>query len=92
MVLVAEDAALVPSALVAVTVNEYEAPGVRLGMEIGQAEGPAQLPVTPPVPVAVYCVMAVPPLLPGALNVIVAVAPLYEAEAPVGAPGGPASH
>jgi hypothetical protein len=61
---------------------------LRLGTVIVQAVGPAQEPVDPPgLAVAVYCVIADPPLLPGAVKVTVAWASPAVAVPIVGAPG-----
>jgi hypothetical protein len=64
--LLAALAALVPTALVAVTVNVYAVPVVSPETVIGE-EPP--VPVSPPgLEVAVYPVIAVPPLNPGGVN------------------------
>ena len=81
----AEELLLVPAALVAVTVNVYAVPLVKPVTVIGD-EPPVAL--KPPVfEVTVYEVIADPPLLAGALNVIVA-CPFPAVAVPiVGAPG-----
>ncbi|MOA19955.1 hypothetical protein D3C78_1403670 [compost metagenome] len=65
----AVDAAESPTALVAVTVNVYAVPFVNPVTVIGLLEPVA---VWPPEDVTVYCVIALPPLSDGAVNVIVA--------------------
>jgi hypothetical protein len=82
---VALEAVLVPTAFVAVTVKVYavpfESPVIVSGEEPPVAVNPPVLDVT------VYEVMAEPPLLPGALNVIVAWPFPAVALTPVGALG-----
>jgi hypothetical protein len=76
----------VPTALVAVTVNVYAVPVVKPVTTIGED---APVPVTPPgLDVTVYEVIAVPPLLAGAVNVTVALLVVPAVAVPmVGAPG-----
>ena len=82
--LLAADAVLVPAAFVAVTVNVYAIPFVRPRTVIGEDPPVA---VWPPLEVTVYEVIAEPPLLTGAVNVIVAW-PFPTVAVPiVGAPG-----
>ena len=67
------DAAPVPMALVAWTVHEYVAPVVK-PVTVNGDTAPVCTPVAPPLVdphVAVYPVMALPPLLAGAVNVTV---------------------
>jgi hypothetical protein len=78
------EAELVPLALVAVTVKVYDVPLVKPVTVIGE---PPLVAVWPRLDVTVYEVIADPPLLPGALNVIVAW-PLPAVAVPiVGVPG-----
>jgi len=83
----ADEGRLVPATLVAVTVNVYAAPLVRPPTVI-VVHGAMHVPVNPPgKDVAVYEMMAEPPLEAGALNVTVAwVLPAVAAPI-VGAPG-----
>ena len=81
----ASEAALVPTALVAVTVKVYEVPLERPVTTIGD-EPP--LPVwLPGLEVAVYEVIVLPPLEPGALKATLASAFPPVAAPMVGAPG-----
>src|SRR4051812_49828747 len=80
----ADDAAPVPTALVAVTVNVYAVPFVRPATVHGED---AHVPVWPSEEVAVYDVIADPPLLAGAVKVTVACALPAVAVPMVGAPG-----
>jgi hypothetical protein len=76
---------LVPTLLVAVTVNVYVVPFVR---PVTTSGDPPPLAVNPPIlEVAVYVVIADPPLLAGAVNVMVACPFPATAVTPVGAPG-----
>ena len=79
----------VPAALVAVTVNVYEVAAVRPVTEIVPEPDCDKVPEPPAgLEVAVYEVIADPPLLAGAVNETVAVvAPVDDAEPIVGAPG-----
>jgi hypothetical protein len=77
----------VPTAFVAVTVNVYAVPLVR-PVTVIEAHGAAHVPVKPPgEDVAVYDVIAEPPLLAGAANVTLACAFPAVAVPMVGAPG-----
>jgi hypothetical protein len=79
------DTVLVPIAFVAVTVNVYDVPFVSPVTVIGE---PLLVPVKPPVfEETVYEVIADPPLLAGAVNVIVACPLPAVALTPVGVPG-----
>jgi hypothetical protein len=81
----AAEAVLVPIAFVAVTVNVYAVPLTSPVIVIGE---PLLVAVKPPVlDVTVYDVIAEPPLLAGAVNVIVADPFPDTAETPVGDPG-----
>jgi hypothetical protein len=80
----AADAGPVPTELVAVTVNVYAVPLARPATV--QAEV-AHVPVCPPEEVAVYEMMAAPPLLAGGVKVTVACAFPAVAVPIVGAPG-----
>jgi hypothetical protein len=83
----AADGAPVPTALVAVTVNVYAVPFASDATVI-EVHGAAQVPVTPlGEDVAVYVVIADPPLLAGAVNVTVACALPRVAVPMAGAPG-----
>jgi hypothetical protein len=85
----AADAAEVPTAFVAVTVNVYAVPGV----------SPVTVMVPEPEPepplgleVAVYCVIGEPPSLPGAVNLTLAVVDPVAMTAPIpGMPGTPSA-
>jgi hypothetical protein len=82
--LLVAEAVLVPTAFVAITVKVYVVPLIRPVMVIGEDPPDA---VCPPLEVTVYEVIAEPPVLPGALKVIVA-SPLPAVAVPmVGAPG-----
>jgi hypothetical protein len=81
----AEEAAPVPTLLVAVTVNVYVVPLVNPVTVIGLDE---PVPVIPPgLDVTVYDVMVAPPLLTGAVNATEALASPAVAVPMVGAPG-----
>ncbi|HET7549055.1 MAG TPA: hypothetical protein VFJ86_14890 [Usitatibacter sp.] len=83
----AADGALVPTALVAVTVNVYAVPLVR-PLTVIDVHGAAHVPVIPlGEEVAVYDVIAEPPLLAGAVKFTVACALPAVAMPMVGAPG-----
>jgi hypothetical protein len=83
--LVVAEGVLVPTAFVAVTVKLYTVPLTSPVMVIGE---PVLNPLNPPVfDVAVYVVIADPPLLAGAVNVIVAEPFPAVAETAVGASG-----
>lgn len=84
--MLADDAAEVPAALVAVTVNVYEVPLVR--PVTVAAVAPVVVAVCPPgAAVTVYPVMVEPPLLAGAVHVTAAWVFLGVAVTAVGAPG-----
>ena len=85
------DAGLDPAALVATTVKVYAVPLVNPVIACVVDVLPA-LPSTPPAgfDVTVYPVIALPPLLTGAVNVTLAVALPPAAVTLVGAPGAPA--
>jgi hypothetical protein len=79
------EAAPVPTAFVALTVNVYAVPFVRPATVMGL---PDPVPVWPPgLAVTVYEVIAEPPFEEGALNDTVADALPATADTPVGAPG-----
>jgi hypothetical protein len=82
-------AALVPIALVAVTVNVYEVPVVNPDTVMVPEPAVARVPVTPPGDdVAVYNVIVEPPSLAGAVYVTVAAVGEVTVAVPiVGAPG-----
>jgi len=84
----AEDAVEVPAEFVAVTVNVYRVPAVRPVTEIVPLPACEIVPVIPPgEEVAVYEVIAAPPLEAGAVNETLAVvAPVEVAATAVGAP------
>ena len=87
MLLLAALAGLVPVALVAVTVNVYDVPAVKPETVMGED---AAVPVNPPgLDVAVYPVMAEPPLFVGAVNATEAEDTPAVAVPIVGAPGLP---
>jgi hypothetical protein len=89
--LLGDDAAPVPTLLVAVTAKVYAVPLVSPLTVMVQAAGPAQEPASPPgLEVAVYVVIAEPPLDAGAVNVMVALVLPATALTDVGAPGSPA--
>jgi hypothetical protein len=91
MLLLALLALLVPTLLLAFTVNVYAVSGVNPDTVIGLLEPVAV--ILPGLLVAVYDVMAVPPLLAGAVNATVAVAlPVAVAVSIVGAPGTVAAY
>jgi hypothetical protein len=89
MLLEAELAALCPTALVALTVNVYAVPVVKPDTVMVPEPAVARVPVRPPgEDVAVYKVIAVPPLLAGAVYVTVAAVGVVAVAVPiVGAPG-----
>jgi hypothetical protein len=89
MLLLAALAALVPTGLVAVTVNVYEVVGLKPVTVIVPEPAVARVPVIPPgEDVAVYDVIVAPPSLVGAVYVTVAVEdPVAVAVPIVGAPG-----